>query len=192
MTCATIRSRALVAPLTVIAVVLLVTACGGGGNASNVAGTSTRTSNSSTNHSDGAPVAGTSTTSRALAYARCMRSHGAATFPDPDSSGQIPKAAVVSTEKANPSRFDSAENACGHLLPREHSAQTPAQIAQLRSQFFAFARCMRDHGVPNFPDPTSRSATDPRPEFNLHAAGLNPSSPQFKTTAEHCASQVHL
>jgi hypothetical protein len=128
-----------------------------------------------------------------LAYARCMRSHGVPTFPDPQSSGQIPKTQVVNARKSNPSRFDTANATCRHLLPNGGNGETPAQIAQDWANFRGFARCMRSHGVANWPDPIRRSTTDNRPAFNLTAAGLYPNSqPQLKTKAQQCASLLHL
>ncbi len=126
-----------------------------------------------------------------------MRSHGVPTFPDPDSSGQIPKTHVVNARKGNPSRFDTANTACRHLLPSGGASggngETPAQIAQDWTDLRKFARCMRSHGVPNWPDPTSRSTSDNRPAFNLTAAGLYPNSQtQLRTKAQQCATLLHL
>lgn len=123
-----------------------------------------------------------------------MRSHGVPSFPDPNSNGEIPKTQVVSVRQNNPSRFDSANRACRNLLPRGGgNGETPAQIQQDWTAFRKFARCMRSHGVPNWPDPTSRSTSDNRPEFNLTAAGLYPNShPQLKTKAQQCATLLHI
>lgn len=140
----------------------------------------------------GASSAGGSITSKTLAYARCMRSHGVATFPDPDSNG-LPKTQVVTARKENPSRFDAANTACSRLLPTNGgNGETPAQIAQDWIAFRKFARCMRSHGVPNWPDPTSRSTSDNRPAFDITAIGLDGNSPQLRTKAQQCASLLHL
>jgi hypothetical protein len=125
-----------------------------------------------------------------------MRSHGVPSFPDPESSG-LPKTQVVNARKDNPSRFDTANTACLHLLPSGGASggngETRAQIAQDWTDLGKFARCMRSHGVPNWPDPTSRSTSDNRPAFNLTAAGLYPNSqPQLRTKAQQCASLLHL
>ena len=125
-----------------------------------------------------------------------MRSHGVPTFPDPDSSG-LPKAQVVNARKEDPSRFDAANTTCRHLLPSGGTSgfngETPAQIAQDWNDFREFTRCMRSHGVPNWPDPTNRSASDHRPAFNLTAVGLHPNSqPQLRTEAQQCATLLHL
>jgi hypothetical protein len=154
--------------------------------------TAARNSPASTG-SGGSPAAGGSPTSQMLAYAGCMRSHGVPTFPDPDGSGEIPKAQVVSARRDDPARFDSADIACRHLLPSGGgNGETPAEIAQDWNAFRRFTRCMRSHGVSNWPEPTSRSATDRRPAFAITAVGLDGNSPQLRATAQQCASLLHL
>jgi len=172
--------------------VLLLGACGSGSGRPVAAATSTGARGTSPIGSGGASSAGGSTISQALAYARCMRSHGLARFPDPGSDGVIPKDQVVTVRKGNPSMYTSADRACQHLLPNGGNAATPAQTAQDWNQLLQFARCMRSHRVRNFPDPTDRSATDHRPMFNLHAAGLEPNSPQLKAKAQQCATRLHF
>ena len=122
-----------------------------------------------------------------------MRSHGVPDFPDPDSSGQIPKTEVVAARQANPAQFDSAAGACGHLLPRGGgNGETPAEIAQDWTQDRYFAHCMRVRGVPNWPDPSARSTTDTRPVFRITAVGLDGNSPQLRAKAQQCASSLHM
>jgi len=88
----------------------------------------------------------------------CIRQHGIPGFPDPavTTGGQlsINKSQLLTVSNAVLSR---AFTACrvelaraGFEAGRRHpAALTPAQIAQI----LAFARCMRSHGIPNFPDP---------------------------------------
>ena len=88
-------------------------------------------------------------------FADCMRSHGVTNLPDPTTSPHEIKPAMSpnSTLTRSP-RFQSAATTCQHLLPDGSlptAAHSPAQIAA----FLAFARCLRTHGFPNFPDPTS-------------------------------------
>jgi hypothetical protein len=104
-----------------------------------------------------------SNTQKALAYSRCMRSHGVPTFPDPNSSGEIPK---VSQQELNSPQFQAAERACQRLLPAGTDDQfSPGEAEQLLIGMLRFSRCMRSHGVPNWPDPTIDS--EGRPEFPL-------------------------
>jgi len=174
------RSTAVVLCATAAALSMLAAGCGSSpaGHVAQLGAATTPTQRSTSSGS-------------ALAYAGCMRSHGVSSFPDPDGTGEIPKAQVVSARKANPARFDAANAACRHLLPSGGNGETPAQLAADWSQFRAFARCMRRHGVANFPDPTNRSATDRRPSFDIAAAGLDPSSPQLRAKAQQCAAPLH-
>ena len=172
---------------------LLASACGksSGNHVAQLNSSTTATQSSSSAGSGGSTSAG-STTSQIFAYTHCMRSHGVPTFPDPTSSGQIPKNQVVSARQDNPSRFDSAQGACGHLLPGGGNGETPAQITQDWRQFRQFARCMRHHGVPDWPDPSDRSTTDKRPAFDITPVGLDGNSPQLRAKARQCASLVHI
>jgi len=140
----------------------------------------------------GSPTASRSSNSQMLAYARCMRTHGVPTFPDPNGSGQIAKNTVVNAQKDDPSRFDSADAACRHLAPNGGNGETPAEITQDWQHFRQFAQCMRRHGVPNWPDPTSRSATDRRPKFDIKAAGLFPFTPQIRAKVDRCTPLLQM
>ena len=53
---------------------------------------------------------------RLVAYSKCMRAHGVTGFPDPTSSGEIPKERVVAAVISNP-RSPAAQRACRHLIP---------------------------------------------------------------------------
>jgi hypothetical protein len=63
---------------------------------------------------------------------------------------------------------------------------TQAQQRQQLADDLKFAQCMRSHGVPNFPDPTTRS--DGRVEFVLSVSrdGFDPHSPQILAKARAC------
>jgi hypothetical protein len=119
-----------------------------------------------------------SASSGALAFSQCMRSQGLSQFPDPDSSGAIPK---VSPQQLGVSTtaFDNAQQACANLLQLTH-AQTQQVVSGMRD----FARCMRSHGVRNWPDPITDS--DGTPVFDLHGR-INPDSTQSATVSGQCA-----
>ena len=112
------------------------------------------------------PAGGPADSTSAVAYSACMRSHGVPNYPDPDSSGQLPKTGAqllgIST-----SQYQTAQQTCRHLLPTGGSVQQqeaqcmqnsdcpPALLQQMMAGDLKLARCMRSHGVPNFPDPTN-------------------------------------
>jgi hypothetical protein len=88
---------------------------------------------------------------RALEFSQCMRAHGVSNFPDP-SGGSV---AVNPNEGQSPT-FQSAQEKCGHLMPPK--GPPPHMTEGELSRAFAFAKCMRAHGVPSFPDPTGGTA----------------------------------
>ena len=110
--------------------------------------------------SDVTAPATTTTQNGALAYARCMRSHGVPNFPDPTSSGGGDKEAVVAAlQEVGNSKAEAAQTACVHVNGgRPGTGQSAAQSQAHRAAMLAFARCMRRRGFANFPDPSSRAS----------------------------------
>ena len=179
--------RTVAASFAMAALVLPAAACGGSPSSAG---------------SGGSPaVEGPARSPSAVAYSACMRSHGVPRYPDPDSSGQVPKTDAqllgVST-----SQYHAAQEACLHLLPRGGSLQQqehqcmqnsdcpPAMVQQMLAADRKLARCMRSHGVPNFPDPTTDSHG---PVFNITAAGISDAAShahQFVATLTVCGRLV--
>jgi len=123
---------------------------------------------SSSTSSGGSSNAAGSADSKALAYARCVRSHGVPTFPDPNSAGEFNKTALARLA-ANNSQFQAASSTCAHLLP-SGGGPTAAEVRQEWNGMASFARCIRSHGVPNWPDPTPYPPDPSRPTFILPAS----------------------
>jgi hypothetical protein len=99
---------------------------------------------------------GTSTArDKAVKFAECMRNNSVSGFPDPNASGRLTIDAVAngSSIDTNSATFKQAMSACKDLQPPGFTGSkvTPSQ----RTARLAFAQCVRDHGVPDFPDPTS-------------------------------------
>ncbi|HEY2592976.1 MAG TPA: hypothetical protein VGK33_03655 [Chloroflexota bacterium] len=136
-------------------------------------------------------------TQKALAYSRCMRSHGVPNFPDPTSSGAIPKVSLAQLGVSS-SEFQAAEKACRSLLPTGESLQQQAdclmmgncpaaEVRQMLAADLKYARCMRSHGLSNWPDPTFNPQG--MPVFNTTAAGISHRfihSPRFRTLNSEC------
>jgi hypothetical protein len=127
-----------------------------------------------------------------------MRSQGVPNFPDPDSSGQIPKGDAQQFG-VNTSQYQAAQQACRHLLPTGGSLHQqeyqcmqngdcpPALVQLMLTADRKLARCMRSHGVPNFPDPTIDSSV---PVFNITNAGISDAAShtsQFEAKLDECA-----
>jgi hypothetical protein len=125
----------------------------------------------------GSPRAGQQRLAQALAYAHCMRSHGAPDFPDPNSAGGF------AMKPSNGSSFGGpqAHAACAHLYPNEgKQLPDPAQQAAQQRHALAFAACMRGRGFANFPDDWSGNVGQ------LISAGIDPSSPQLNAALTKC------
>jgi hypothetical protein len=65
-------------------------------------------------------------------------------------------------------------------------APSPAQRAEGQVAGLLFSRCMRSHGVPDFPDPPSASGGAIRIAFG--GSGLDPAAPLFRRAQRTCFS----
>jgi hypothetical protein len=148
--------------------------------------------------SGGSSAGGSAGSPSAIGYSACMRSHGVPNFPDPDSSGQLPKGDAQQFG-VGASQYQAAQQACQHLLPAggslhqqeyqcmQDSDCPPALVQQMLTADRQLARCMRSHGVPNFPDPTTDSNG---PVFNITNAGISDAAShtsQFEAELDQCA-----
>ncbi len=134
-----------------------------------------------------------------LKFAQCIRSHGVPSFPDPTSNGnggiQIQQSqrsgsgptTRVNGVAVNGPAFQSAMQACRSYLPNG-GRPTAAQTAKAEAQALAMSRCMRSHGVPNFPDPTFQTGPNGAVGIRMSGAGVDPSSPAFQAAQKVCAS----
>lgn len=90
----------------------------------------------------------------AVQFAQCMRSNGVSSFPDPNASGQFTIDAIANGSGVDTSSatFQQAMSACKDLEPPGFTGST--RSAQQQEAGLKFAQCVRDNGVPDFPDPT--------------------------------------
>ena len=174
--------------LPVVIAALAMAACSSGGDPSSTGGS---------------PPAGAVTSApSAVAYSACMRSHGVPRFPDPDSKG-MPAAADPQQLGVSSVTLQTAEQVCQPLLPTGGSLRDQTQqcllygdcpqtlLQQLLTVERQYARCLRSHGIPNWPDPTISAKG--RPVFDLSGAGIDPKSTdssQFRSKEAECRSQA--
>jgi hypothetical protein len=95
------------------------------------------------------PTGTVSSYAQGVRYSDCMRSHGVRNYPDPDVGGGAARP-TSEIDRQSPA-VRSAEAACAHL--HLGGSATPPVSAAQRAGMIAYARCIREHGVPNFPDP---------------------------------------
>ena len=160
------------AAITTTALALLTAAC---------------SSSPSSTGSGGSSNAGRSANTQVgINYASCMRSHGVPSYPDPNRSNELPNGLPkVSSEElgVSSSQYQAAQNDCARLLPNG-GQQTQTQSQQDLSAMRRFAQCMRSHGVPTWPDPTSGSAGW---GFNLlNVQGFDPNSTEIDNKMNIC------
>ena len=124
----------------------------------------------------------------AIRFVQCLRSHGVTNVPDPTaSSGRGFKEAMSSALRTPAGQ--SAYTACHQVLPgggppSQGATRTRAHIAA----FLAFAGCIRSHGFPSFPDPTSSGELTHQMVAN---AGINLHQPAVLQVGDACVSVTH-
>jgi hypothetical protein len=153
---------------------------------------------SSTGPGGASNAGGSASSPSAVAYSHCMRSRGVPNFPDPPSGGEVPKGSAQQFGVSS-SQLRAAQTACQHLYPNngglltkdslgqcEETGDCPQALVQAAmTAMRTYARCMRAHGVPDWPDPTIDS--EGRPGFNLlHVQGFDPNSSQISNIMQEC------
>jgi hypothetical protein len=84
---------------------------------------------------------------RAVKFAACMRENGYPDFPDPKASGEFASFGISVT----PEVWVNALRACKELQPP--GSFNPHMSPEVLSAARKFAKCIRAHGVKDFPDP---------------------------------------
>jgi hypothetical protein len=145
------------------------------------------------------PVSGTVTnapggSNSALRFSQCMRANGVPSFPDPQegpNGGGVgwpgggpalvsPDVLIVMGQRlAGPAVGEAAKKCEEYMAP---SGPGPTISESQKQHAIAFARCMRAHGLPNFPDPTFSGANQ---QLKL-GPGLNPNSPAVLQASKAC------
>lgn len=125
-------------------------------------------------------------------FAACMRSHGVPNFPDPKVTqrpGGGSVAQAVPSQAVGTPAFNTAQKACQGILPPPQSqAQQARQEREHGQVLLAFARCLRTHGVPKFPDPNSQGGLSIQ---MVQAAGVDLHAPVVLTAARACVGVTH-
>ena len=127
--------------LAAIALAALISACG----SSAPAATGSRSSDGGGSTADH---------ETAVKFAECMRRNGVRQFPDPGASGRLTIDAVANGSSLDTSTpaFKQAISACKSLEPAGFMGSE--RSSQQQQAALKFAQCIRNNGVPDFPDPT--------------------------------------
>lgn len=193
-----------VAAVAVAGLALLAAGCGGlaGSHVAQLGATAAQSTPPSTASGGPASARGSANSRPAVGYSACMRSHGVLKFPDPTSSGLLPKVGLQQLGVSN-AQFQSAETTCRKLLPsggslpqQEHECMQnndcpQALVQQMMNADRNLAQCMRAHGMPNFPDPVDSGPGGPY--FPIAKAGISDAAShtaQFIAKLNQCGRLV--
>lgn len=202
-------SRARLLAIATLASGALVAGCGGSsGSPTGAAARGATTGVSSAANAGSATTTGSSTSAGAtssssppsqaqpngLTFAKCMRANGVPNFPDPapGSGGFSFNATGINPEAP---AVQAAQAKCLKFMPTPSGG--PAFSARSFAKVLKVARCMREHGVSEFPDPTTsrpslgpgiREITDYDGAYLVFPATLNTQAPAYKQAAAACGS----
>jgi hypothetical protein len=114
-------------------------------------------------------------------FSACMRIHGVPNFADANTEGEIQAAGIDESSPA----FRTAFHSCRGLLEGRRRPVHGQSTPELQRQLLAFAKCMRSHGVPKFPDPIFHA--DGRFEIGVPQ---DPNSPSFIAAGNACRGKL--
>jgi hypothetical protein len=122
-----------------------------------------------------------------------MRSHGVPNFPDPTPGGP---SVVPNWINPQAPAFQTAQKACAKFLSGGGSSASGRESEKVA--LLNLARCMRAHGLTNFPDPTISPPPAPPPGSHTgNAVGIDgvylvfpPQSPALKRAAAKCGFRI--
>jgi hypothetical protein len=100
---------------------------------------------------DPSPTATLSPQEQALKFVECMREHGVP-MDDPEFSGGG-SAIRIGGEGTDQATVQAAMEACREYAPFGGDGNAPPPDPEMEEKLRQFAQCMRDNGVPDFPDP---------------------------------------
>lgn len=166
------RTAAILALPLMLATIL--TGCGGAGDdGGGVATAGGPAATAATGTSGG----GLTAQERALKFSQCMRDHG---IDVPDPGGDTGEGVTFRFDQnEDPKKVDAAMKACKQYLPDggEPPKLDAGQIEKMRQ----LSRCMRENGVPDFPDPDENGLIRVEP-----GKGVDPSSPKMRDAHDKC------
>jgi hypothetical protein len=119
---------------------------------------------------------------QALAFAQCMRDNGVPDYPDPQQQGG--KVQFNGGDMNSPAAQKAVE-ACRDKMPQGNAGGPNGGAAIDSAKVTAWVKCMRENGLPKFPDPDVSGNTITVP---VGDSGIKPDSPEFQKAQSACMS----
>ena len=121
-------------------------------------------------------------------YDECLAEHGV-DLPEPDEDGVVIFGEVAGDDGPSGfAEFDAAMETCGTILDEAFGEfeLDPEQAAEFADQELEFARCMRENGVADWPDPSG----DPGAVMTMEFEG-EPNQDDLNAALSACTEQVY-
>jgi hypothetical protein len=198
-----IRPRArLLGAAALVSGVMAVSGCGGSSSPGVAHVSSTESAAPARSEAGGSTPESRASDERAgLAFAKCMRANGVPDFPDPSAGGGFFLHAGAGVDPSSPA-FKAAQGKCHRLLPGGGPPATTNPSPQTLAKMVKIARCMRAHGVYDFPDPRTSVPSDPFGSGSgvisdiegvilVFPSTIDEQSPAFTRAAAACAFPLH-
>jgi hypothetical protein len=198
------RARLLTAATALLSVTLAVAGCGGSSSPPGVAQLSSGkdASSASSESSGSSPERPANPQQAMLAFAKCMRANGVSNFPDPNPSGGF--LVREGLDRSSP-LFEAAQAKCHKLLPGggpPGPGATTNPSPHTLAKMLNIARCMREHGIYDFPDPRTSVPSNPfgsgtgvisdiEGVILVFPSTIDQQSPTFTRAAGACAFPLH-
>jgi hypothetical protein len=155
-----------------------VTGCGkpaGGNGVASAGGTPTASASSGTGNSQRDPV---KDQENMLKYAQCMRDKGV-DMPDPQMDGG--GISMMIPEGTDKEKVEAAHEQCKQFMP--NGGEPMKADPEMQERMRKFSQCMRENGVPEFPDPSEDGGIR---IDGTKGGGLDPNSEAFKKAEAAC------
>jgi hypothetical protein len=123
-----------------------------------------------------------------LAFAQCMRDQGI-DMPDPEfDGGRVMQRGPE--DRVAPEKMRKADAECRkHMEDVEPPELSPEQQQEMKESALAHAKCMREQGLENFPDPTFDE--DGGAQIRIGpGTGLDPEDPKFQAAEKACRDEL--
>jgi hypothetical protein len=123
------------------------------------------------------PAAPAADQEQARKFAQCIRDNGVPDFPDPGPDGRFSEGEHDPDDPA----LQAAQEKCRDLAPGGEHENTgdPAVVEQMRE----YSQCMRDNGLPDFPDPDA--------DGRLRGVGHEQrDDPKYRAASETCREKL--
>lgn len=124
-----------------------------------------------------------------LDFTGCMREQGVdMPDPEPDEAGNLQLQFPHGAGSSEVAAFREAADACGEFLEGATQGFHGGDVSETQDAILAFARCMREEGIEDLPDPDFAAGGGPGSFFS----GIDFDDPEIQAAADACQEELSL